>query len=47
MIPDKSPRYLLHFRWGAFELRLKGRGPMIAWAAVLASALGIKLFGFL
>jgi hypothetical protein len=43
----KMPRYALYFRWGSFQFSLVGRRPLLAWVTVLASALGIKLFGFL
>jgi hypothetical protein len=43
MAPETDEPYSLQFRWGAFRLSLTGRGPLLAWAALIVSALGIKL----
>ena len=37
------PSHALIFRWGSFQLRLVGRGPILAWAALIASLLGVRL----
>jgi hypothetical protein len=42
MPSEETQPYALHFRWGGFSLSLTGRGPMIAWAAVITSLLGLK-----
>jgi hypothetical protein len=38
-----DPKYELSIRWGAFTLRVVGRGPILAWLAAVASIIGIKL----
>ena len=43
MNSEADEPYALHFRWGSFRLSLTGRGPILAWGAVIAAALGIKL----
>jgi hypothetical protein len=43
MIPRDSGPYSLYFRWGSFRLSLTGRGPILAWAGLIVSLLGVKL----
>jgi hypothetical protein len=37
------PPYALYFRWGSFHLSLTGRRPLLAWATIIATAVGVKL----
>jgi hypothetical protein len=43
MTPENDEPYFLQFRWGSFRFSLAGRGPMLLWAAVIGSAVGVKL----
>lgn len=44
MPPGRDARYAFYFRWGSFQLSLTGRGPMLVWAGVILSLLGLKVF---
>jgi hypothetical protein len=43
MSTEVDESYALHFRWGSFRLSVTGRGPILAWATVIAAGLGFKL----
>lgn len=48
LAPQDQPDHFIHFRWGAFQLYLSGRGPMIAWFALLTAAVaGFKILRLL
>jgi hypothetical protein len=36
----KIPKYAIYVRWGAFELNLVGRRPILAWCAGVGVVLG-------
>ncbi len=40
-----TPRYLVHFRWGDFELNVVGRRTILSLAGGLCLLLGIKVYG--
>jgi hypothetical protein len=42
MSTESEEPYALHFRWGAFRASLTGRGTILAWAIVIAGALGFR-----
>lgn len=39
----QPPSHALIFRWGTFQFRIVGRGPMLIWAAAIASIVGLRL----
>jgi hypothetical protein len=40
-----SPKYMLHFRWGNFQLRIVGKGPILCWGGLLGLLAGLKVLG--
>lgn len=42
----KLPKHAVLIRWGSFQLNIIGRGAILGWASVLATAFGGKLLGY-
>jgi hypothetical protein len=44
MNDPKLPRHAVYVRWGAFQLNIVGRWPILAWLTFFASIVGLKAF---
>jgi hypothetical protein len=40
-----NPKYLVHVRWGDFQLNIVGRRTILAWAGFFSVLIGAKLYG--